>query len=158
RPVDKCRARRRLTRLATAPLELAHALLLVPALDSDPVVEALELARQVGDRLVGMLEFSRKLLGDRLRRADNFGFELSRGVADYAPRAVGAQALAQHVDFLAKLDAHGLRAARDFLGELVARLRGAHAHLVLQRQPERAQLFAKFDPRRAQGFAEAHDF
>src|SRR6202007_161001 len=104
-----------LARLASAPtaFELAHALLLVAALDRDPVVEALELARQIGDRLVGLLELGRELLGDRLGGGDDVGLDLNGGVAGrpihalarcrgYAARALGAQALAQPVDFLSE--------------------------------------------------------
>src|SRR4029077_3343256 len=119
--VDKCRGRcaRRaanqrvlacLAGLAStlAAFELAHALLLVAALDRDPVVEALELARQIGNRLVGLLELGRELLGDRLGGGGDVRPDRNGGGADraihalarcrgYAARALGAQALAQPV-------------------------------------------------------------
>src|SRR5271169_5683547 len=110
-----------LTGLAPA-FELAHALFLVATLDCDPVVEALELAGQIRDRFVGLLEFGRELLGDGLGGTDDVGLELSGGLADCAVDAlasgrgdaawaVGAQALAQRVDFLAELNADRFGAA-----------------------------------------------
>ena len=49
----------------TAAFELAYTLFLVAALDSDPIVEALELACQAGQRLVSLLQLGIKMLHQR---------------------------------------------------------------------------------------------
>src|SRR5262249_55500090 len=49
-------------------------------------------------------------------------------------------------------------AARNLLGELIAGLRGAHTHLVLQRHFQRPQLLAELDTCGAERLAQAHDF
>src|SRR5579863_688110 len=143
-----------------APFEFAQALILIPRLHRQAIVETLEFAGQTDQRLVGLLELAVNLLDEGAGRRGNFLAHALRDCRQFAGEifARGDQLFTQRFtrrSYLAlELRAGSSRSRRELFGYTLADAHRRGLRSLRQSLAQRAELLAKLNPRGAEHLAE----